>query len=142
MIRQIKHFNFKFLITVYAICIYTSSMGQDKIVRKELMTANIGSRVVKKVDVREINFQPGQKVGYHKHPCPVVRYIVSGSVIFQVEGDTLKTLKAGDAFFEPADVPIIHFDNASEREPMRFIAYYLLNKETELIQMLPPKAKD
>lgn len=142
MADQSKHFGFKLLVTVFTIFICISTKGQDKIVRKELMTANIGERVIKKVDAREINFQPGQKAGYHKHPCPVVGYIVSGSVSFQVEGDTLKTLKAGDAFFEPANMPIVHFDNTSETEPLRFVAYYLLNKETGLIQMLPSKLKD
>lgn len=90
MASQSKHFGFKLLATVFAILICISSEGQDKIVRKELMTADIGDRVIKKVDAREINFQPGQKAGYHKHPCPVVGYIVSGSVLFQVEGDILK----------------------------------------------------
>ena len=119
----------------------TSAFAQDKIVRKQLITANIGGRVVEKVDVREINLQPGQKTGYHQHPCPVVGYIVSGTVLFQVEGDTLRTLKAGDAFFEPANTPMAHFDNISETEPLKFVAYYLLNQEKELIQLLPAKAK-
>lgn len=49
----------------------------------------------------------------------------------------MKTLKAGDAFFEPANTKILHFDNASAIEPMTFIAFYLLGKgEDELIRML------
>ena len=139
--RQTKQFMFKFLPVVFAICISVNSIGQDKIVRKQLITASIESRIVKKVDVREINLQPGQKTGLHKHPCPDIGYIVSGNVLFQVEGDTLKTLKAGDAFFEPANMPIAHFDNTSQTESLKFIANYLINEETELIQMLPQKSK-
>jgi hypothetical protein len=48
-------------------------------------------------------------------------------------------LKAGDAFYEPADTPILHFDNYSEKEPMKFIAYYLTNGEDELIEILHTK---
>jgi len=114
-------------------------MEQTTIKRKELMTADIGSRTVKRVDVKEINFGPGQQAGYHKHPCPVIGHIVSGTALFQVEGDSPQLLRAGDAFFEPTDTPIVHFDNASNSEPMKFIAYYLLNEGTELIQMLPER---
>jgi hypothetical protein len=38
--------------------------------------------------------------GKHLHPCPVVGYIVSGKVLFQVEGEEKKTLNQGEAFYE------------------------------------------
>ncbi|MCZ4245767.1 cupin domain-containing protein [Pedobacter punctiformis] len=116
-----------------------NSIAQDKIVRKALLTADIGNRVIKKVDVKEIKFKPGQQSGFHKHPCPVVSYIVSGTVLFQIEGGVSKTLKAGDVAFEPAGKPVIHFDNASKTKPLIFIPYYLINDEKELIEMLPAK---
>src|SRR5450432_2750977 len=108
-------------------------MAKDKVIRNDLLTANIRNRVVSKVDIKEITLSPAQKAGYHKHPCPVVGHVASGTLLFQVEGEPSKILKTGDAFFEPADTPIVHFDNASETEPLKFIAYYLVNKETELI---------
>ncbi len=46
-------------------------------------------------------------------------------------------LSAGSAFFEPADTRVLHFDNASTREPATFIAHYLLAEGDErLIEML------
>jgi quercetin dioxygenase-like cupin family protein len=67
----------------------------------------------------------------------VVGYIANGAVHFQIEGEPAQTLREGDAFYEPADVTILHFDNPSEREPLTFIAYYLLGSgEDELIRML------
>lgn len=114
-------------------------MAQDKVKRKDLLIVNIRKRVISKVDIKEITLAPAQKAGYHKHPCPVVGHVASGTLLFQVEGEPSKTLKTGDAFFEPANTPIVHFDNASETKPLKFIAYYLVHKETELIQMLPPK---
>jgi len=131
----------KTAVTLFTIFIAAGAIAQDKIIRKEILTADVGTRLIRKVDVREIDFHPGQKTGYHKHPCPVLSYIISGTVLFQVEGDTLKTLKAGDVLFEPANTPIVHYDNASQTEPLKFIAYYLINKEQVLIEMLPPKSK-
>jgi quercetin dioxygenase-like cupin family protein len=133
---------FKFLWLSLIIIASADVMAQSPITRKELMTADIGDRVVKKVDMREIQLDPLQKTGYHKHPCPVVGYIVSGTVLIQVEGDSAKTLGAGDVFFEPANKPMAHFDNVSTTEKLKFIAYYLLNNETALIEMLPAKKND
>ena len=58
-------------------------------------------------------------------------------VVFQIEGDTVRTVSAGEVIYEPANTPIAHYDNASQTEPLKFICYYLINKETVLIEMLP-----
>ena len=46
-------------------------------------------------------------------------------------------LHAGDAFFEPTNKTVLHFDNATDSDSMTFVAFYLLNgSEDELIRML------
>lgn len=110
--------------------------GTANILRKELLNAQLGRRSVTSVDVREITLQPGQQSGKHLHPCTVIGYIVSGTVLFQIEGQPAQTLAAGSAFHEPAGEVILHFDNASATEPMTFVACYLLDGKQELIQML------
>jgi hypothetical protein len=45
-------------------------------------------------------------------------------------------LPAGSAFHEPAGAIIANFGNASDSEPMTFVAFYLLKGEQELIRML------
>lgn len=115
------------------------TQAQSQIKRTELLDATVGKRTVSNVKIVEIEFPAGQKAPYHQHPCPVLGSIVSGTCLVQVEGEPAKILKAGDAFFEPADIPIVHFDNYSDSEPMKFIACYLLNGQSELIEILPPK---
>jgi len=111
---------------------------QPAIVRKPLLTALFdASKTTRRVEIKQIDFEPGQATGLHDHPCPVLGYIASGSVIFQVEGEPQKTLHQGDAFFEPPNKRMLHFDNASKTQPMTFIAFYLLDEnEHELIRML------
>lgn len=94
--------------------------------RKHLLTAAIGARPTSTVEIRQIDFAPGQKTGLHRHPCPVVGYIASGTIVFEPEGEAPRILPAGSAFFEPADKKILRFDNASLGEPATFIAFYLL----------------
>ena len=117
--------------------LFSNVMAQDQIIRKALLTAASINKMIKKVEVKEINFKPGQQTGLHLHPCPVLGYIAGGTATFQVKGGPLQTLKAGDAFFEPANTVIAHFDNASDSAPLKFIAYYLLGDSDELIKMLP-----
>jgi quercetin dioxygenase-like cupin family protein len=74
--------------------------------------------------------------GKHLHPCPVVGYIVSGKVLFQVEGEEKKILNQGEAFYKPKNKTISHFDNASEEETFVFIAFYLKEAGEDLIKML------
>ncbi|MGN8069751.1 cupin domain-containing protein [Mucilaginibacter sp. 22184] len=112
---------------------------KDSIIRKRIFMAEFPVRSVSSVDVREITFKPKQKTGRHQHPIPVMGYIASGTVLFEADGQRARILHAGDAFYEPANTTIEHFDNQSDTEPLKFVAYYLLNGETELIKMMPEK---
>jgi quercetin dioxygenase-like cupin family protein len=111
-------------------------MGEKTIVRKLLLSADLHQKTITKVDVREIIFEPGQETGLHRHPCPVFGYIAEGEAVLEVQGEVPQKLPAGSAFYEPAQKVILRFDNASQREKMRFICYYLLEGEQELIEML------
>jgi quercetin dioxygenase-like cupin family protein len=113
------------------------SSGRD-IVREQLLEAVLGGEVlIDRVQVARIELAPRQEAGRHHHPCTVVGYVAAGTIRFQVEGEAERILNAGDAFHEPANVPVAHFDNASDREPATFIAFYLLPPgEDRLLEML------
>jgi quercetin dioxygenase-like cupin family protein len=116
----------------------THEHPSNEIVRKELLTAVIaGQKDVARVEIRQIDLAPSQQTGLHSHPCPVVGYVVSGTIRFQVAGEALQLLSAGSAFFEPTGRRIAHFDNASAEAPARFVAVYLLGADDrQLIEML------
>jgi quercetin dioxygenase-like cupin family protein len=111
-------------------------MQAEAIERKQLLSAAIGSRNLTSVDVREIRLEPGMQTGRHMHPCPVVGFIREGAATIQIEGEPAQTLAAGSAFYEPAGVVMADFSNASERDPLVFVAFYLLDGNQELIRML------
>jgi quercetin dioxygenase-like cupin family protein len=91
---------------------------------------------VSKVEIQEITFPAGQTAPKHLHPCPVVGYIKSGSVLFQIEGKEPVILKEGDSFHEPKNANILHFDNASKDKPMTFIAFYLKEDNEENVKLV------
>lgn len=111
-------------------------MTRQTIHRKPLMQAALDGRAITTVDVREIRFAPGQQTGRHLHPCTVVGYIAEGTAALRIEGEAEQTLPAGSAFHEPLGTVIADFRNASDSEPMTFIAFYLLDGQQELITML------
>ncbi|UKJ08766.1 cupin domain-containing protein [Solitalea lacus] len=115
---------------------YTTSMGQQKkVLRKELLNAVINQKITM-VDIKEISMESGQVAPKHLHPCPVVGYVKSGTVIFQVEGEEKVVLNEGDAFYEPKNKKILHFDNASKEKPLRFVAFYLKETDEENIKLI------
>ena len=106
------------------------------IIRKALLKIDLGSTTITTVDVREISFGPRQHTGRHKHPCPLIGYVVEGTALLEIEGQPSITLPAGSSFYEPAEAVIARFDNAGDT-PLRFIAHYLINGAQALIEMLP-----
>jgi quercetin dioxygenase-like cupin family protein len=102
-------------------------MAAPQIVRTSLLAASLdGSPTVERVQVTQIDLGPSQAPGRHYHPCPVIGYVVAGRIRFQIDGEAERRLGAGDAFFEPANITVLHFDNASDQDSARFIASYLL----------------
>jgi quercetin dioxygenase-like cupin family protein len=55
----------------------------------------------KEVIVKRIELNPGVTDVPHVHAGLITGYVESGTFEFQLEGEPLKTLKAGDIFFEP-----------------------------------------
>lgn len=100
------------------------------------------ARTVGAVKGARIRFAPGQQSGRHLHPIPTVGVVTEGSFRFQPEGQAVRVLKKGDAFFEPAGVPILEFDNASDRDAAEIVAFYLQDDPASpLVQMQGGPAK-
>jgi len=127
---------FKLLtVCLLSLHITTTMAQQHQIIRKDLLKAMMNQKVTD-VDIKEVTVPAGQIVPKHLHPCPVVGYVVSGNVLFQVEGEEIQLLKEGDAFYEPKDKTVLHFDNASKDKPLTFIAFYLKEGVEENIKVL------
>ena len=48
----------------------------------------------------------------HRHPGPVFGYVTQGEILFELEGQAPRVLKAGDALFEPGG-DVIHYLGAN-----------------------------
>lgn len=111
-------------------------MAQQKAIsRKELLKTALDQKV-KSTEIQEITMAAGQGAPEHLHPCPVLGIINSGEAVFQIEGQEKVVLHEGDAFYEPKNVKILHFDNASSDKPLVFTAIYLKKGNEENIKFI------
>jgi quercetin dioxygenase-like cupin family protein len=80
----------------------------------------------------EVTYPPGGANTTHRHPCPVIGYVLEGALRMQVKGKAEITYKPGDTFYEsPSDVHLVSA-NASQDKPARFLAYFVCDRRTPL----------
>jgi len=124
-----------FIIAVLMLNSVVMMAQQKTISRKELLKTAL-DQSVKSAEIQEITMAAGLAAPKHVHPCPVVGIIKSGEAIFQIEGQKSVLLREGDAFYEPKNTTILHFDNASAEKPLIFTAIYLKEANEENIKFI------
>ncbi len=80
------------------------------------------------VTVLTVDYAPGASSEAHRHPGPVFGYVLEGEVQMQIEGESLKTYAAGQAFYEPRGVVHQVSRNASATKPARFLVFVVAKK--------------
>jgi len=74
-----------------------------------------------------VEFPPGNP-GFppHRHPGPAFGYVLDGEMMFELEGEPPRVIRAGEAFWEPGG-DLIHYQNGNHRDdiPVRFTATML-----------------
>ena len=50
----------------------------------------------------EVTLEPGRASAAHRHPGPVLGYVIEGEYEWAIDDQPAKTLKAGETFYEPA----------------------------------------
>lgn len=90
-----------------------------------------------RVTVLELEYKPGGTNTPHRHPGPVVVYVLEGAIELQIEGGPLTTCRKGETFFEPPGALHKVSRNASRTEPARFLAFLLSPTDQDELT-LPP----
>ena len=101
-----------------------------------LNTVVEGMPTVEKQQVRVLRgvLEPRQRTVFHAHPFPVTVYVLTGEFSLKMEDKTV-TLKAGEAFSEPASVKIIGY-NPSTTQPNSVIVFYVSNPNAPFLNRI------
>ncbi|HTH84679.1 cupin domain-containing protein [Mycobacterium sp.] len=67
-----------------------------------------------------IDYPPGSAgAPPHKHPSgPAFGYMLEGEMLFELEGEPPRVIRAGEAFWEPGG-DVIHYSDGNNRDDMR-----------------------
>ena len=78
--------------------------------------------------VVEVTYGPGQSSPPHRHPCPVVGYVIEGEYRSQSGAEPAVVYRAGQSFYEAPDAVHRLSANASTTRPVRFLAYFVCDR--------------
>ncbi|HEX3487124.1 MAG TPA: cupin domain-containing protein [Micropepsaceae bacterium] len=75
-----------------------------------------------------VEYPPGSSDPVHRHNAQALVYVLEGSVVMAVNGETPTTLTAGQTFYEgPNDIHTVG-RNASKTMPAKFVVFLLKDK--------------
>ncbi|WP_405866131.1 MULTISPECIES: cupin domain-containing protein [unclassified Streptomyces] len=73
----------------------------------------------------------------HRHSGPAFGYVLEGEVLFELEGEPERVIKAGDTFWEPGG-DVIHYQdgNAGADVPCRFVVTMLCAPDAPMLTLV------
>jgi quercetin dioxygenase-like cupin family protein len=77
----------------------------------------------------EVQYAPGDDTGPHRHAGSsfIMAYVISGSIVSQVEGELERTFHAGETWYENPGAHHIVSRNASKTKPARLLAVFVVD---------------
>lgn len=85
--------------------------------------------------VARVEVAPGARAGRHTHPGDEISYVSEGQVDLLVDGQPLRTLKAGESFVVPAGV--VHDAHNASNAAVKLIGVYVVEKGKPLATPAP-----
>lgn len=90
-----------------------------------------------KATVVEVTYAPGESDPPHSHPCAVIVYVIEGSYRSQVKGQPEAVYGPGESFYEAPNGVHQISANASDKLPVKFLAYFVCDRDTPLTVPAP-----
>jgi len=116
----------------FAFLLATASTGSQErkgvISHPPLLKMELPNTASREVAVYEVEYEPGGMNPRHLHPAAITFHILSGTGVWQEEGRSPVTVRAGDSLFVPAGTIHSHWNpNATER--LRFLEFIVADKD-------------
>jgi len=92
-----------------------------------------------KVTVVEVTLEPGQAGKPHRHPGPVIGYVLEGEYELGIDDQPSKVFKAGETFYEPTGCLHRVSKNPAAKGNTRVLAVVLHPRDARQITIPEPK---
>lgn len=122
----------KHLSLIAVACVTVTAVAGDP---GEIVTPNFSHAIPnipgKSLIAVEVFYPPGGKSPPHRHAPSafIYGYVVSGSIRTQIEGEPAHIYKAGESFFEPPGAHHLSGGNASQTEPAKLLAVFVVDTD-------------
>ncbi|BDB28975.1 cupin [Cupriavidus sp. TA19] len=128
--------HYKNLVILSAVALMTGSA----LAQKSGLTRTVVGRADVSVPGREavvarVEVAPGAYAGRHTHPGDEISYVMDGEVQLLVDGQSPRTIKAGESFVVPAGV--VHDAHNSGSTATRLVGVYVVEKGKPLASPAP-----
>ena len=100
---------------------------QPPATRTILQEKDLGGAVGREVIMYRAEAIPGGAAGRHYHPWPELMYVLEGTLILELDGQSPVTLKAGESAHMPA-THIHNAKNASTTGPVKVLVFLVGEK--------------
>lgn len=97
----------------------------EPVTRMEVFNHALPKLDYRKVDVINVIYAPGAASPRHRHEVAVFAYVLKGAVESQLQGEELKTFKAGEMWWEPPGTTHVVSRNVSKTEPATLLVFYV-----------------
>jgi quercetin dioxygenase-like cupin family protein len=91
-----------------------------------------------KATLVEVTYAPGDSSTAHRHPCPVIGYVIEGSYRNRSGDEPEAVFTAGQTFYEAPGAVHRVSANASTERPVRFLAYFVCDSDAPLTAPATP----
>jgi quercetin dioxygenase-like cupin family protein len=99
------------------------------------------SKSVDRVETNQVDFVPGQTMPRHKHTVPVICFIAKGDFLVKIGDAPERRAAQGTTTYEPPEVTVHYFKNASATEPAQLLCASLAGKDDKVLNvMLEPES--
>jgi quercetin dioxygenase-like cupin family protein len=92
-----------------------------------------------KVTVVEVTMKPGQAGEPHRHPGPVIGYVLEGEYELGIDDQPSRVFKAGETFYEPTGCLHRVSKNPAGKGNTRVLAVVLHPRDAKQIEIPEPK---
>lgn len=102
----------------------------DRVLAERMLPPMDGARL--RATLAEVSYDPGMSSPAHTHGCPVMGYVLTGAVRFQVNKEPEVLLHAGETFYERPNSLHNISGNASKTEGAKFLAFFVCAGDQQL----------
>ena len=110
--------------------------SQSAVTSQQLFAEAMAREPGKEVNAQAYTFAPGAVLPWHIHPdAHEIAYVVEGDFSFQIEGEPVKQLKAGEAAYLRPNV--VHRGMNKSDKPVKLFVVRIKPKDAPLVVEVP-----